>query len=213
MLKNLFQVVVLLSVLSGCATVEPYDYTALKANAPRSILVIPPLNDSVEVSAPYSFLSTITAPLAESGYYVYPVSVIDAFLKENGLPTPAEMNAVPLEKIDEIIGADAVLYVSIEDWGQQYNVLSSITVVKGHLKLVSVKTGILLWDAPIFAQYNPNANSGGGLVGALVGAIVSKIAGEITDNTPLVSRMANNMAINAKERGLLYGPYKVIKEK
>ncbi|GAA6171307.1 DUF799 domain-containing protein [Colwellia sp. KU-HH00111] len=214
MLKSLFQIAFLLMFVSGCATtVEPYDYTALKESAPRSILVIPPMNNSVEVTAPYSFLSTITAPLAESGYYVYPVSVIDSFLKENGLPTPAEMNSVPLEKIDEIIGADAVLYVSIDDWGQKYNVLSSVTVVKGHLKLVSVKTGGLLWDAPIFAQYNPNANSGGGLVGALVGAVVSQIAGEITDNTPLVSRMANNNAINAKKRGLLYGPYKVIKEK
>ena len=211
MLKHIAQVVFLLIVVSGCATVEPYDYTALKANAPRSILVMPPMNNSVEVTAPYSFLSTITAPLAESGYYVFPVSVIDTFLKENGLPTPAEMNSVPLEKIDEIIGADAVLYVSIDDWGQKYNVLSSITVVKGHLKLVSVKTGDLLWDAPIFAQHDPNSGNGNGLVGALVGAIVSQIAGEISDNTPLVSRMANNMAINANQRGLLYGPYKVIK--
>ena len=198
MLKSISQIIFLVMLMSGCTTtVEPYDYTALKESAARSILVIPPMNNSVEVTAPYSFLSTITAPLAESGYYVY----------------PAEMNSVPLEKIDEIIGADAVLYVSIDDWGQKYNVLSSVTVVKGHLKLVSVKTGGLLWDAPIFAQYNPNANSGGGLVGALVGAVVSQIAGEITDNTPLVSRMANNSAINAKKRGLLYGPYKVIKEK
>lgn len=211
MLKYIAQVVFLLIVVSGCATVEPYDYTALKANSPRSILVIPPVNNSVEVTAPYSFLSTITAPLAESGYYVYPVSVIDTFLKENGLPTPAEMNSVPLEKIDEIIGADAVLYVSIDDWGQKYNVLSSITVVKGHLKLVSVKTGELLWDAPIFAQHDPNSGNGNGLVGALVGAIVSQIAGEISDNTPMVSRMANNVAINGPKRGLLYGPYKVIK--
>lgn len=211
MLKHIAQVVFLLIVVSGCATVEPYDYTALKANAPRSILVMPPMNNSVEVTAPYSFLSTITAPLAESGYYVFPVSVIDTFLKENGLPTPAEMNSVPLEKIDEIIGADAVLYVSIDDWGQKYNVLSSITVVKGHLKLVSVKTGDLLWDAPIFAQHDPNSGNGNGLVGALVGAIVSQIAGEISDNTPMVSRMANNVAINAQKRGLLYGPYKVIK--
>ena len=213
MWKFFVQIIFLLMLLSGCATVEPYDYTALKTSAPRSILVIPPMNNSVEVTAPYSFLSTITAPLAESGYYVYPVSIIDTFLKENGLPTPAEMNSIPLSKIDEIIGADAVLYVSIDDWGQKYNVLSSVTVVKGHLKLVSVKTGILLWDAPIFAEYNPNANNGGGLVGALVGAVISQIAGEITDNTPLVSRMANNMAINGEKRGLLYGPYKVIKEK
>jgi hypothetical protein len=40
----------------------------------------------------YIYLSTLTKPLAEKGYYVLPVAVIDQFLKENGLPTPAEMN-------------------------------------------------------------------------------------------------------------------------
>ncbi|MGJ8690954.1 MAG: DUF799 domain-containing protein [Thalassotalea sp.] len=212
-MKNLSLIVALLIFVTGCATVEPYNYTALKTHAPRSILVMPPMNNSVEVTAPYSYLSTITQPLAEKGYYVFPVSVIDTFLKENGLPTPAEMNSIPLEKIDEILGADAVLYVDIEDWGQKYNILSSVTIVKGYIKLVSVKTGTLLWDAPIFAQYDPNANSGGGLVGALVGAVVSQIAGEITDYTPQTARVANNVAILGKKRGLLNGPYKIVETK
>src|SRR5210317_1864170 len=87
-------------LLSGCvAPTGPYDYSALENSRPRSILVIPPLNNSIEVNAPYIFLATITRPLAEKGYYVFPVAVIDAFLKENGLPTPAEMNGIPLDKI------------------------------------------------------------------------------------------------------------------
>lgn len=204
---------VVILLLSGCASVEPYNYGALKQAAPRSILVLPPMNSSVEVNASYSYLSTISQPLAEKGYYVFPVAVVDTFLKENGLPTPAEMNGIALDKIDEIIGADAVLYVDIQDWGQKFQVLSSVTVVKGYVKLVSVKTGELLWDAPIQAQYNPSNNSGGGLVGALVGAVVSQIAGEVSDNTPLVARMANNAAINAPKRGLLSGPYQLHKTK
>lgn len=209
---SLFMLVVLF--LSGCASVvEPYDYSALRKNEPRSILVIPPLNNSVEVNAPYSYLSTISKPLAEKGYYVFPVSVVDAFFKENGLPTPGEMNNIPLNKVDEIIGADAVLYVNLDEWGQSYNVISSITTVKGVIRLVAVKTGELLWEAPIFAQYDPNANNQHGLVGALVGAIVSQIAGEITDYSPQVARTANANAINSAKRGLLYGPYKVLSEK
>jgi hypothetical protein len=193
-------------ILSGCASVEPYNYSALQQAAPRSILVLPPMNSSVEVNAPYSYLSTISQPLAEKGYYVFPVSVIDTFLKENGLPTPAEMNGIALDKIDEIIGADAVLYVDIQDWGQKFEVLSSVAVVQGHIKLVSVKTGDILWDSVISAQYNSNNNSGGGLVGALVGAVVSHIAGEISDNSPLVARIANAEAFNSSKRGLLNGP-------
>ena len=69
----------------GCAT-TPYDYAPYRQHMPRSILVLPPLNESVEVNAPYSYLSTVTRPLAECGYYVFPVAVIDAFLKDNGLP-------------------------------------------------------------------------------------------------------------------------------
>jgi hypothetical protein len=212
---HIFKVVIVsiasIVFLSGCVTVEPYNYGPLKQAAPRSILVLPPMNSSVEVSAPYTYLSTVTRPLAEKGYYVFPVSVVDTFLKENGLPTPAEMNGIALDKIDEIIGADAVLYVDIQDWGQKFQVLSSVTVVQGNVRLVSVRTGELLWEAPINAQYNPNNNSGGGLLGALVVAVVSQIAGEITDNTPQVARMANNMAFNSAKRGLLNGPYKIEK--
>jgi hypothetical protein len=197
-------------LLSGCASVEPYNYNALQQAAPRSILVLPPMNRSVEVNAPYSYLSTISQPLAEKGYYVFPVSVVDTLLKENGLPTPAEMHGITLDKIDEIIGADAVLYVDIEDWGQKFQVLSSVTVVEGHVKLVSVKTGELLWDAPIYARHNPNSNNGGGLAGALVAAVVSQIIGEISDNSPQVARLANAAAFNSKKRGLLNGPYKLI---
>ena len=136
---------VFVMLLSGCqATQTPYDYSALENSRPRSILVIPPVNNSVEVNASYIFLSTISRPLAEKGYYVFPVAVIDQFLKENGLPTPIEMNGIPLDKIAEHIGADAVLYVSIEEWGQKYNLVSSTTEVHSILRLVDVNTGVLL---------------------------------------------------------------------
>ena len=213
MSKNILMMAILAMVfISGCATVQPYNYSALTKAAPHSILVLPPLNSSVEVDAPYTYLSTISQPLAEKGYYVFPVSVVDSFLKENGLPTPAEMNGITLDKIDEIIGADAVLYVHIEDWGQKYRALLSVAVVKGHIKLVSVKTGELLWDSVIQAEYSPNTNNSAGLIGSLVGAVVSQIAGEVVDNTPLAARLANDTAINSEKTGLLDGPYKRYKD-
>ena len=61
---------------------------------------------------------------------MFPVAVIDAFLKENGMPTPGEMHKVSLARVREVTGADAVLYVTLEDWGQHYNVVSSQTVVR-----------------------------------------------------------------------------------
>ena len=45
-------------LLTACQSV-PYDYTELMRSAPRSIVVIPPINNSIEVDAPYVFLSTL----------------------------------------------------------------------------------------------------------------------------------------------------------
>jgi len=195
-------------LFTGCATTTPppYDYSAFETSQPRSIVIIPPKNNSLDVNAPYIYLSTLSRPLAEKGYYVFPVSVIDYFLKENGLPTPAEMNGIPLDKIGEHIGADAVLYVSIENWGQKYQVLSSVAIVHAKLSLVDVKTGALLWEATAHAQQS-SGDGGGGLVGALVGAVVTQVANSVVDHTPNLARQANAVAINNPFRGMLNGPY------
>ncbi|CAG9001141.1 MAG: Putative lipoprotein/NMB1162 [Candidatus Celerinatantimonas neptuna] len=194
--------------LTGCATkTTPYNYDALIKAKPRSILIMPPLNDSIAVNASYIEMSTLSRPLGEKGYYVFPVAVIDNFMKQNGLPTPAEMNKVPLEKLYENIGADAVLYTRIEDWGQKYMVLNSETVVKLDMKLVDCRTGALLWNSSVTAVDDSGNSSGGGLLGALISAAANQIAGSISDRTPAVARKADYTAIYNKSRGLLNGPY------
>lgn len=194
-------------LLTGCvAPPAHYDYTALENSRPRSILVIPPANNSIEVNGSYTFLATISRPLAEKGYYVFPVAVIDHFLKENGLPTPAEMNGIPLDKIEEHIGADAVLYVSIEDWGQKYQVLTSKTVVHSTLRLVDVKTGNLLWETTVKATQE-SGDADLDLLWNIVNALVTQVSESISDSTPQLSSSANYLAIHNKSNGLLHGPY------
>lgn len=206
-LQRTFILVISMLLVTGCVTPKPYDYSALKASKPRSIVIIPPLNNSLEVNAPYIYLSTLSRPLAEKGYYVFPVSVIDSFLKENGLPTPAEMNTIPLDKISEHIGADSVLYISIEQWGQKFQVTRSTNTIKANLKLVDVKDGSTLWHSTAFAQ-SQSGDGGGGLIGALVSAIVTQITSSAFDNSPTIARQANNFSIYNRHSGLLNGPYK-----
>lgn len=207
-LNRVFRSLLLVSLIAlgaGCAH-QPYDYSALKAADPHSILVIPPLNNTVEVNAPYIFLSSITSALGEKGYYVFPVALVDQFMKDNGLPTPAEMNAAPLDKLRDIFHADAVLYVSIDDWGQQYQVLNSVAVVSSTWRLVDAKTGLELWTGKAFAKQS-SGDGGGGLAGMLVSAVVTQIAGSISDPTPNLSRMATYQAVNNGAVGLLPGHY------
>jgi hypothetical protein len=132
-------------LLTGCAT-KPYDYTNYRAHMPRSIVVLPPLNESTDLRGTYSYLSTLTKPIAEMGYYVYPVAVVDQLFKENGMPGAGEMHQAPLHKIQEIIGADAVLYLTLKQYGTKYVVLSSVTTVMAVGKLVDTRTGTVLWE-------------------------------------------------------------------
>lgn len=195
-------------LLTACAVQKPaYDYTAFRASRPASILVLPPLNKTVDVRASYSVMSTMTAPLAESGYYVFPVAVVDQTFKENGLDNPGEMHQAPLAKLREIFGADAVLYVTVEAYGTKYMVIDSTTAVSATGKLVDARTGAVLWQGRATASDAENRqNNGGGLVGILVTALVRQIVGGASDPGHGLSHVTSARLLNAQSGGLLFGP-------
>ena len=190
--------------LAGCAT-KPYDYTNFREHPPRSILVLPPLNESTEIEGTYSYLSTVTRPLAEHGYYVFPVAIVDQFMKENGMPTPGEMHQVPLNKIAEIIGADAVMYVTVLEYGTKYQILKSVPTVKEAAKLVDTRTGILLWEGKVVLVRQSNGS--GNLLADLIVAAVSQAVNTTTDQAHSLCGPANVILFTRKDEGLLYGPY------
>jgi hypothetical protein len=186
-----------------CSCAAKVDYTLYRNRVPRSILVLPPLNESTTVEASYTYLSTVTRPLAEGGYYVFPVAVIDAFMKDNGLPHPDEMHGVPLDKIKEVIGPDAVLYVTIEEWGQKYQVIASVTIVRARARLVDAATGATLWTGKAEAARD---SGGSGLAERLVAAVIHQIIFSSIDQTHQVSRQANTAMVFNSNNGLLFGP-------
>ena len=193
---------VLCLTVPGCAT--PYDYTNYRAHPPRSILVLPPLNESTAIEGTYSYLSTVTEPLAEMGYYVFPVAVLDHFFKENGMPTAGEMHQAPLHKIREIVGADAVLYITLKQYGTKYQVLNSVTAVVAQGKLVDTQTGTVLWEGTVAAQ--ESSGGSGNIIADLVTAAVEQIINKTADYAHKVARKANAQ-FRVKDHGLLYGPY------
>jgi hypothetical protein len=193
----------------GCATQKaPYDYTAFKAAKPRSILVLPPLNNSPEVKATNSVYAQVTYPLAEAGYYVLPVALVGETFKQNGLTDAADIHAVDIRKLGDIFGADAALYVTIANYGASYTVVNSVVVVSVNAKLVDIKTGTILWTGSASASNNEGGNNGGGgLVGALVAAAVKQIINSVSDTSHPVAGVANSRLLSAGHaNGILYGP-------
>jgi hypothetical protein len=194
--------------LAGCATPPNFDYTAYKASRPKSILVLPPVNNSPDVNATFSMYSQVTYPLAEAGYYVLPVALVNETFKQNGLSNPAEMQAVAPAKLKEIFGADAGLYINITRYGATYTVLNSEAVVAADAKLVDLKSGSLLWSGSAVASNNEGNNSNsGGIAGLLIAAVVKQILNNVTDASHPVAGMASQRLLTPHPNGgLLYGP-------
>jgi hypothetical protein len=194
--------------LVGCNTIEPYDYTLYKKHMPKSILVVPPTNQSNDVKATYGYYSTISRPLAELGYYVYPIGVVDSFFKENGVTLPAEMQAIPLERLYEIYGADSVMYIDIINYGATYMGIFQATVVSANISLVDSQTGNTLWNGKVKASQSSDGSQHG-LAGMLVAAAIKQIVDETTDGGHSLSRIANNTQLKGPNM-LLLGPRKAV---
>ncbi len=192
-------------LLVGCTT-SKMDYRAFVEHQPRSILVLPPINNSANVRASDAFLSSITEPLAECGYYVYPVTVVDRLFKDNGVPTPGDMHSVSLVKIDEIIGPDAVMYITIREWTTTYIVIDSSTIVTLDYKLVDTRTGQTLWAWEGRAQYSSSAGQSN-IIAMAVAAGIHAIGSAASEGKAErdVAVMANVTTFNNPNTGLLRG--------
>lgn len=193
-------------LVSACAVPpETKDYSRFREAAPRSIAVVPAVNKSLEVTAPDYYLSTISIPLAERGYYVFPVHLMKRVMEDDGLSDADMVHAAPVERVAEMFGADAVLYVTIQEWQSTYAVLATETRVTIDYALKHGETGETLWSETQTMIYAPKSG-GGGLAGLIADAIVAAIERAAPNYIPL-AHQANAFAVYTPGRGLPAGPY------
>lgn len=199
---------VLFSSVIGCATTPHKDYTKFREEDPISILVVPVVNRSVDVNAPDYFLSTISRPVAERGYYVYPVNLVKWILENEGLSDADLVHSADPTRLRELFGTDSILYISIERWDAKYAVFSTTVTVEFRYILKSGKTGETLWNATERMVYQPQSNSSGNPLANLIAqAVVAAITKAAPNYTPL-ARQANQMAVTKSHSGLPAGHYK-----
>ena len=94
-IKQLLALSLVVALFSGCAVAPKSNrnLAAYNTNMPKSILVLPPVNESPDTRATYGYWSTVTLPVAEAGYYVFPISVVDTMFKENGVTNGFDAHA------------------------------------------------------------------------------------------------------------------------
>lgn len=204
---KLFALLTATFVFAGCATKPAHvDYAAFRQYQPKSILVLPPLNNTSDLRATYSIMSSTTLPLAEAGYYVFPVALVDQTFKENGLQNPGEMHQASPKKLNEIFGADAALYITITNYGAASALVGGNIVVTAQASLVDTRTGTTLWEGQASASDAEGKQNQNGLLGLLVQGIINQVANSVSDPGYRIGRMMNQRLLSAQTPGLLPGP-------
>lgn len=198
-----------MSLLTGCVTQpKKVDFTAFQQEAPHSILVVPVINESVDVDAPNYFLSTISAPLAEKGYYVFPVHTVKTVLEGEGLYDANLVHSSDPTRLGKMFGTDSILYVTIKQWDAKYIILSTTVTVDFNYRIVSGKTGKELWKADKVMQYSPqqSSSSGNPLVDLVSMAISAAVTRAAPNYLPL-TQQANYQVLYMDPTQLPNGPY------
>ena len=95
---------VLLAAVTSCGTVAEtvvtrgQQYPKLYAEAPGSIVIMPPVNLTNAVEAKEYFYTTLYRPLCEKGYYVFsPYLTMELFRSESAYDSELFLEADPSE--------------------------------------------------------------------------------------------------------------------
>lgn len=203
-------------LLSACVATQPVkkDMSAFQAAAPRSILVVPVVNRSLDVDAPNYVLATLPIPIAERGYYVFPVNTTKYVLEQEGFYEGERIQQESPQALASLFGADAVLYITINRWDAQYAILSTVVTVDFDYRLV-YKDGTEIWAESKHMQYSPqnNNNQGGGALAVLIGAVVNAALTRAAPNYIPLTQQANQQVFNTDTNALPPGPYMPIANK
>ena len=193
--------------LAGCANAPvKKDLSAFVAAAPRSILVVPIVNKSLDVDAPNYLLSTLSIPLAEKGYYVFPVNTAKFVLEQEGYYEGEQVHKQSPEELAKLFSADAVLYVTINRWDAQYALLTTTVTVEFDYRIVA-RDGSEIWQTKQRMIYQPqNTNTGNPIANLVAAAITAALTRAAPNYLPL-AQQANHQALISGPSAIPNGPY------
>ena len=188
--------------LFGCASpIQKKDLSAFSTAAPRSILIVPIVNKTLDVDAPLYLLTTLPIPITDKGYYVFPVNTTKFILEQEGLYEGERIQQMPTPQLAGMFGADAVLYVTINRWDAQFILISTTITVDFDYRIVS-SSGVEIWHENKKMVYQPQS-SGGGILGAIVTAALARAA----PNYIPLAQTANKEVFQVGPNQLPDGPY------
>jgi len=194
-------------IISGCGpkyVTKGSEFPHMYEEKPRSLLILPPMNESTDAEAKDYYMTTVEVPFALMGYYTFPVEMVGDIMKQEGVYDTELLYNMPLTKFNEYFGADAVLYTRIKKWDVSYMVLASNLTVSIEAEIISTKTSQKLWSYTGTVVVDLTGSNGGnnGLAGLLVKVVATAVNTAAADYVKY-ARVANQRIIHT----LPFGPY------
>ncbi len=208
MSRNVKFVILLCAVyLGGCATpnylTKQEAYPNLYKEETNSVLVVPAINRSTAADAPDLYATTIAQPLAEAGYYVMPIPMVEMLLSMEGVTDGAQVKSIDSSKFKTMFGADSVLFVTINQWDTNYYVTGGNVTVGADFELVSTSTNESLWNYSGLVVINTSGNSGN----LLADVISTALTTALTDYVP-IARQVNAQVVTTLPHGKYHERHK-----
>ncbi len=188
----------LIVILSGCQSTKitkEEAFPKMYQEKPKSILVVPAINNTTAADAAELYATTIARPLAEAGYYVFSVPYIEHFLQREGIVDGKQARSIPVNKFKELFDADAVLFVTLNSWDTNYYITGGNVTVGARFELVSTQTQDVIWQYDDVVIHNTSGNSGN-LIADLISTAISTA---LVDYVPIAhivnARIVNSMPV------------------
>lgn len=197
---------ILILTFTGCGPAyitKGAAFPKMYEQQPKSLLILPPMNESTDAEAKDYYMTTTEMPFALMGYYTFPTEMVSDIMKQEGIYDTETLYNMPLNKFYEYFGADAVLFTKIKKWDVSYMVVASNLTVSIEAKIVSTKTSEELWKytGTVVVDLSGH-NGGGGIAGLIVQAIETAVNTASADYVKY-ARQANGRIIYT----LPVGPY------
>lgn len=189
--------IVLLAVISafmtscGAHITRGDQYPKMYETKPLTLLVMPPINNTVNVDAKELLYTSISKPLAEAGYYVISPYLGMAILKAESAYDAELFRESSLTMFRTYFGADAVIFSEINKWEKG---LSSIRAGIRYF-IRDARSGEIIFDRTCDMKVNIGSSSSGWL-----GLITSAVETALTDHI-IAARKANAYIFNDMPRG------------
>jgi len=134
--------------LSACAGGPRYSvHPDYKSAAPRSVAVLPVLNETVNLRAPEVFRPILQNKVSLKGYESPPIAFIDGKLLEKEIREAGEINSLSPQELGKLLGVDALLYTTVTEFNTTYLLAYASMTVAARFELMNTRTGERLWES------------------------------------------------------------------